>query len=275
MGMLNYITTERIDENGVSFWPTSVGAHVSFGQRCVTMSGCGIGESSTVGAETLIPHDFDLRGGGTTFGSPPVKFHSSMSHEQRVNQLRRASYNLSNHKERGGVVTDVLPAGNGENTLAESKGISRRQDVGKEMFWTYIVVMLVLQAAIPAAIGGSYALLFWAASVVFNDIQFYHVLMVSPLIYLFGSLVLMLVLKVLQAIGGGFSVGTSNFFSVKFLYWHLLADMIYFCTSTVLYPLSGTVSRNTLLCFLFIVRELTRVAPLIANLLCLVKVHGR
>ena len=64
------------------------------------------------------------------------------------------------------------------------------------------------------------------------------------LIYLFGSLVLMLVLKVLQAIGGGFSVGTSNFFSVQFLYWHLLADMIYFCTSTVLYPLSGTVSRN-------------------------------
>ena len=257
MGMLNYITTERIDENGVSFWPTSVGDHVSFGQRCVAMSGCFIGASSTVGAETLIPHDFDLKGGGTTFGSPPVQFHSSMSHDERVNQLRRASNQLSVNE--GDVVTELLP-GNVENTSEESKGISRRQDVGKEMFWTYIVVMLVLQAAIPAAIGGSYALLFWAATVVFGDIQFYHVLMVSPLIYLFGSLVLMLVLKVLQAIGGGFSVGTSNFFSVQFLYWHLLADMIYFCTSTVLYPLSGTVSRNfsLFMCmYIMIVQELT------------------
>lgn len=255
MGMLNYITTERIDENGVSFWPTSVGDHVSFGQRCVAMSGCFIGASSTVGAETLIPHDFDLKGGGTTFGSPPVQFHSSMSHDERVNQLRRASNQLSVNE--GDVVTELLP-GNVENTSEESKGISRRQDVGKEMFWTYIVVMLVLQAAIPAAIGGSYALLFWAATVVFGDIQFYHVLMVSPLIYLFGSLVLMLVLKVLQAIGGGFSVGTSNFFSVQFLYWHLLADMIYFCTSTVLYPLSGTVSRNFFFVHVYVYNDCTR-----------------
>ena len=45
MGMLNYITTERVDEEGVSFHPTSIGDHVSFGQEsprlyCFTMCIC-------------------------------------------------------------------------------------------------------------------------------------------------------------------------------------------------------------------------------------------
>ena len=233
MGMLNYITTERVDEEGVSFHPTTIGDHVSFGQRCVTLSGVSVGKSSTIGAETLLPHDYELLSSGTTFGSPPVQFHSSMTNEDRVNQLQRAS--LSLHTSTS-VNTDYLS----ESSKPETKSISRRQDVGKDMFWTYIIVMLLLQAFIPLAIGASYALMYWSATLVFTEITFQYLLLVSPLIYIFGSSVLMLVLKVMQMIGGGFSVGTSNFFSAKFLYWHLLADMIYFCTSTVLYPLSGT-----------------------------------
>lgn len=232
MGMLNYMTTERVDEEGVSFYPISIDDHVSFGQRCVALSGVYVGKSSTIGAETFLPHDYELLGGGTTFGSPPVQFHSSMAHEDRVQQLQTASARLSESKA---VTIDYL-----DESKSKKKTISRRQDVGKEMFWTYIIVMLVLQALIPLAIGASYALLYWAATLLFKEISFQHVLLVSPVIYILGSFVLMVVLKFMQMIGGGFSVGTSNFFSVKFLYWHLLADMIYFCTSTVLYPLSGT-----------------------------------
>lgn len=236
MGMHNYMTTERIDEDGVSFWPTSIGNHVSLGQRCVALSGADIGRKSTIGAETFIPHDFVLNGGGTAFGSPPVQFHSGASHKQRVDQLAQASTRLFHAKQSTpDLLTDT------DNEDSQIKGtISRRQDIGNEMFWTYIFVMLLLQALIPVAIGGSYVLLYWAATLVINEISFQHVILISPFIYILGSFVLMIVLKILQTIGGGFSVGTSNFFSLKFLYWHLLADMIYFCTSTVLYPLSGT-----------------------------------
>jgi len=240
MGMLSYITTERINQDGVSFWPTCIGDHVSFGQRCVALPGSSIGERSTIGAETLIPDNFELQGGGTTFGSPPVQFHSSTSHEERVNQLQCASAILS--ESNTGTTTDLLNGivNDGSQSAQSNGNIGRRQDVGNEMFWTYIIVMLTLQALIPVAIGGSYALLYWIATLIFQEISFQHVILVSTLIYLSGSLVLMLVLKMMQTIGGGFSVGTSNFFSIQFLYWHLLADMIYFCTSTVLYPLSGT-----------------------------------
>ena len=55
MGMLNYMTTERVDEEGVSFYPISIDDHVSFGQRCVALSGGYVGKSSTIGAETFLP----------------------------------------------------------------------------------------------------------------------------------------------------------------------------------------------------------------------------
>ena len=226
MGMLNFITTERFDENGnVSFWPTCIGDHASFGQRCVALSGSAIDKNATIGAETFIPHDFELEGGGTTFGSPPVQFHSSTSHKQRVEQLQQASEQLISSKEPN---TDLLTHTVEDDS--ESKGtISRRQDIGNEMFWTYIIVMLTLQASIPIAIGGSYALLYFVATLLFQDFSFQHVILASPLIYLMGSFVLMLVLKIMQTIGGGFSVGTSNFFSLKFLYWVRIAPFIDDC----------------------------------------------
>jgi hypothetical protein len=227
MGLLNMMTTDRINQGGVSFRPICIDDHVSFGQRCVTLSGTRIGKNCTIGAETFIPRDFELTAGGTTFGSPPVQFHSSTSNEQRVEQTQRASITMRESITMSDD-SEIKPS------------ISRRQDVGKEMYWTYIFVMLTFQALIPVSVGGSYALLYWIATKVFQEISFTHVVLGSPLIYIFGSIILMLVLKFFYSIGGGFSVGTSNFFSLKFLYWHVCADLTYFCTSTVLYPLSGT-----------------------------------
>lgn len=244
MGMLSYMTTARVDGNGVSFHPTTILNHVSFGQRCVVLSGSWIGFNSTVGAETMIPQDFALDDGETTFGSTAVTFCSSMSHAERVRQTQQSSLTISEHSQHKLLSVTMLEVevGNEETSEYEDKEkkISRRQDVGSEMFWTYVLVMLTMQAMIPLAIGASYAVLYWAATMVIPNLTFQLIILISPVLYITGSFILMIVLKLLQSLGGGFTVGTSNFFSFKFLYWHLLADMIYFCTSTVLYPMSGT-----------------------------------
>ena len=87
MGMLSYFSTERFDERGVSFAPSVIGDNVSFGQRCVSLSGVTVGSESTIGAETFVPCDFQLGNGGTAFGSPPVSFKSSMSHQSTVGKF--------------------------------------------------------------------------------------------------------------------------------------------------------------------------------------------
>ena len=237
MGMHSYMTTARVDENGVSFHQVLIGNHVSFGQRCVVLSGSRIGSGSTVGAETMIPPDFLLNDGMTTFGSEPRhnSFHSTCSHSERVTQTQITSRQVAMAAIHGNRAVSL------QNLEDHTKNeISRRQDVGNEMFWTYVFVMLTLQALIPLAIGASYAVLYWAATKAIPNLSFQIIILISPVLYVMGSFILMIVLKLLQTLGGGFTVGTSNFFSIKFLYWHLLADMIYFCTSTVLYPMSGT-----------------------------------
>jgi len=243
MGMHSYMTTARVDGSGVSFHPILIQNEVSFGQRCVILSGSWIGCDSTVGAETMIPHDFILESGETTFGSESLTFFSSMSHADRVLQTQASSTTLAASAKSGRQVTTLESVvGHEDEEMSENnhRKISRRQDIGNEMFWTYVFVMLFLQAMIPLAIGASYAVLYWAATKAIPNLSFQIIILISPVLYIMGSFILMIVLKLLQSLGGGFAVGTSNFFSFKFLYWHLLADMIYFCTSTVLYPMSGT-----------------------------------
>ena len=242
MGMHSYMTTARVDETGVSFHPIIIDEHVSFGQRCVVQSGAWIGANSTVGAETMLPPDLILQDGMTTFGSDALvnSFQSTMSHSERVEQTQQASRHLALTAQSGNQVRCFSNSLGQEAEKDTKSGISRRQDVGNEMFWTYVFVMLTLQALIPLAIGASYAVLYWAATLAIPNLSFQIIILISPVLYIMGSFILMIVLKLLQTLGGGFTVGTSNFFSIKFLYWHLLADMIYFCTSTVLYPMSGT-----------------------------------
>jgi len=241
MGMHSYMTTARVDGDGVSFYPIFVLNHVSFGQRCVILSGSRIGANSTVGAETMMSEDFELNNDMTTFGceSLNISFHSTMTHTERVRQTQQLSRQIAVAAKSGNGVTLLQSQSEGSEEHT-ANGISRRQDVGNEMFWTYVFVMLTLQAFIPLAIGASYAVLYWAATKAIPNLSFQHIILISPLLYIMGSFILMIILKLLQSLGGGFTVGTSNFFSFKFLYWHLLADMIYFCTSTVLYPMSGT-----------------------------------
>lgn len=181
---------------------------------------------------------------GSAFGCPPVQFNSSLSHENRVKETQELSMVLDDHANKQGSLTRAISFRIERNTPSKSKSskkkIARRQDVGKELFWSYVVIMLTLQAFIPIAIGGSYAGLYYVATFILNEVTFQQVILVSPVVYLLGSFVLMAILKLIQVIGGGYSVGTSNFFSFSFLFWHILADMVYFCTSTVLYPISGT-----------------------------------
>mmetsp|Transcript_32265 Transcript_32265/g.43009 ORF Transcript_32265/g.43009 Transcript_32265/m.43009 type:complete len:537 (-) Transcript_32265:115-1725(-) len=100
--------------------------------------------------------------------------------------------------------------------------------------------MIFLQSLMPVALGSSYGFLFYVATIIFDDLSITHIILSAPAIYIIGSLMLMLFLKVMQMLGGSFSIGTSNFFSFHFFYWHIFADMIYFATSTALYPISGT-----------------------------------
>ena len=238
MGMLSYFSTERVTGTGVSFNPIEIGDNVSVGQRCVFLSGADLGAQCTVGAETVIPHDYHVYRGETTFGSPPVRFKSGLSRRDSVLQtqnsareLRRASLSGSGTIEldassqtRTSFSSDAtFPKGDGST---KQPTISRRQDIGKGHFWTYVLAMLTLQALMPVAVGGSYALLFYIATLVFEDINAQHVILAAPVIYALGSMLLMFLLKMIQTIGGGFSHGTSNFFSFKFFYWHIFADMV-------------------------------------------------
>ena len=217
MGMLSYMTTARVDGNGVSFHPIYLGDHVSFGQRCVVLSGSSIGNNSTVGAETMVPQDFELNGGETTFGSQAVKFSSSMSHHERVLQTQQCSQMVRTASVTGKNVA-MLDVTNEDESDSKEKKISRRQDVGNEMFWTYVFVMLTLQALIPIAIGASYAVLYWAATMLIPNLSFQIIILISPLLYIMGSFVLMVVLQLMQALGGGFTitVGSSASFQSSF-----------------------------------------------------------
>ena len=75
--MLSYFGTDRYNKHGISFHPIHIGTHTSFGQRCICLSGVYLDSYVTVGAETLLPHDFYVNEGGSAFGVPPVLFTST------------------------------------------------------------------------------------------------------------------------------------------------------------------------------------------------------
>eukprot|EP00957_Ditylum_brightwellii_P210464 15364998-Ditylum_brightwellii.AAC.1 len=226
LGMLSYFSTERKSSRGVSFWPINIEEKVSIGQRCVFLSGANLEQYSTVGAETVLPHDYFVYEGGTAFGSPPVFFRTSVSEEARVAQTQEAGalLNISNHLIEVGTTLGKSTDGNSEQD-SEGGEIGRRQDIGKGGFWTYVLAMIFLQSLMPVALGSSYGFLFYVATIIFDDLSITHIILSAPAIYIIGSLMLMLFLKVMQMLGGSFSIGTSNFFSFHFFYWHIFADM--------------------------------------------------
>ena len=51
----------------------------------------------------------------------------------------------------------------------------------------------------------------------------------------------MIVIKVLQlAFFGGKLTGTIEYYSVRFMCWYFLSDLVYLCTQTFFVPFSGT-----------------------------------
>lgn len=108
------------------------------------------------------------------------------------------------------------------------------------MFWTYVLVMILIQATLPLLMGGTYGVVYLGLKAWLGQIRLEFLILAVPVIYLVGSLLLMLLLKLMHLGGGSFSVGTTDFFSWRFFYWHVFADMIYLCTSSIIYPFSGT-----------------------------------
>mmetsp|Transcript_7732 Transcript_7732/g.11734 ORF Transcript_7732/g.11734 Transcript_7732/m.11734 type:complete len:746 (-) Transcript_7732:130-2367(-) len=259
MGMLSYVSTQSVGSDGVSFSQIRIGDHSSFGQRCVVLAGSWIGDHTTIGAETILPTEFTVPNNGSSFGSPPVLFSTSASSDEITKQTQDAAQsmleNRSFHNEA--TTAEILlenihkydesdelgSIGNSREPQQRSEALKipqRRQDVGKGNFWMYVTVTLILQALIPLLIGVSYAAIYFATIVWIGDITIEMVLVLIPCVYIIGSMILMLNLKLMQMCGGSFRVGTTDFFSWRFFYWHAFADLVYLCTSTVIYPFSGT-----------------------------------
>ena len=125
-------------------------------------------------------------------------------------------------------------------------GGGRAQDIGAGHFYTYAAVSLLLQGFFPIVVAGCYGGLYYGIHKGFvdagadDDVLWLRIL-VFAFVYLLGTTLLLVLLKLLQLTGIlQFKTGATAFFSIKFLAWHVFADLIYLCTSTVLYPLSGT-----------------------------------
>jgi len=241
-GMLSYISTCRHSKDGVSFHPIRIGNDSSFGQRCVILGGSTIGDSTTAGAESLIPYDFHVNEGGTTFGCPPVVFTTSASHKDVVQQTQEeAGKTVKARKEAEGKCNTSCKQINLADTEESKYTPTRMQDFMTGCkFWVYVTAMIIIQLGFYIVAGGAYGGFYYAFTVWLGELRLEYLIGVIPIIYLMGSLVLMLILKIMQSLGGGFSVGTAEFFSLRMFYWNVFADLVYMCTSTIIYPFSGT-----------------------------------
>jgi len=267
MGMLSYFSTDRYSKRGISFHPITIGQHSSFGQRCVCLSGVSLHSYVTVGAETTLPHDFQVNQGGTTFGSPPVLFTSNAQYKNIVRQSQHvAQLMLSGHSTKPELpqqtATKTLLTTSKDTLLPNdsilctesitsspsaefnSMGlnqVTRMQDIGRgKYFWLYVLAMILIQGCIPVIIGFAYGIIFFGIKMLWGELRLELIIAVIPIIYVIGSILLMILMKVMHICGGSFKIGTANFFSFRFFYWHIFADVVYLCTSTIIYPFSGT-----------------------------------
>ena len=249
--MLSYFSTDRHNKNGVSFHPIYIGEHTSFGQRCVCMSGVYVNSYVTVGAETLLPHDFYVMNvGGSTFGVPPVLFTSTAlfkdilaesqhSAQELLNEIDREikpplneknkqlslTHNDSFHSsiENGSVDRSSTSLTDDEensklekNPIASNNNISRMQDIGTgKHFWLYVVTMILIQGYIPLMIGAAYGGIYFGIRAWLGELRIELLLAIIPVIYITGSILLMTMMKVMHICGGTFKIGTANFFSFR------------------------------------------------------------
>jgi hypothetical protein len=230
--MLSYFSTDRYNKSGISFHPITIGQHSSFGQRCVCLSGVSLHSYVTVGAETILPHGFQVNQGGTTFGSPPVLFTSNAQYRNIIDQAQNtAKEMLSGHsielsQQSASKATtsngslppiDVAPSSpNIESSPMELDQISRMQDIGTgKYFWLYVSTMILIQGCIPVIIATAYGAIYFLIRTLLGELRFEMVIAIVPIIYVIGSILLMMLMKVMHICGGSFKIGTANFFSFR------------------------------------------------------------
>jgi [acyl-carrier-protein] S-malonyltransferase len=271
MGMESYFTTARTTSTGTVFEPIEMGDHVSVGQRVVMVGGTTLGDDATVGADTIVSRGFNLNSGGSTFGSPAVVFSTSASNAEVVSQtqglaqrmqLQRQNSTAARHLKRKGYSQPLSKKSSSNfSTLVSSDAAQattesgsnlnpgRAQDIGEGRFFTYVFLTLTIQLMMPVLVGSCYGGIYYAISLLLktyideDDATFKLIAQIGslPVIYFIGSITLVFMLKLIQMCGlGSFQVGQTSFFSWRFFFWHIFADLVYFCTTSIMYPFSGT-----------------------------------
>lgn len=220
-----YFSTERYERDGICFDQIKIGDHSSFGQRCVALGGIDVGSYVTIGAETILPFNFCAEEGSTAFGSPPVKFTSTALFKDIIEQSQsyakklltdpthnKSTRTLQYHNTKQ-ISNDKIDSSSRDN---DDDGPSRMQDIGTgKYFWLYITTMILIQGCLPLVIGGTYGSIYYLLTFWAGGLSFELILVSVPLIYIVGSIALMIVMKVMQMVGGDFSIGTANFFSFR------------------------------------------------------------
>lgn len=226
-----YFSTERHEKNGIRFEPILISNHSSFGQRCVALGGAVVGSYVTIGAETVLPFNFCAEEGATAFGSPPIEFTSTALFKDIIDQSQSYSRGMLSDRslEGEGDETNIdsdLSLGcietleRNASTAQDENGPSRMQDIGTgKFFWLYIITMILIQGCLPLVIGGAYGGIYYLVTTWLGQLSFEFLLATIPLIYIAGSIILMLVMKMMQIAGGNFSIGTADFFSFRYVFY--------------------------------------------------------
>jgi len=252
--------TDSVSADGVVFKASSFGDHVSVGQWVVCMPGVRLGDSVNVGAETHLTEGLEAEARSTVFGCPPLMFRAGRSDAEVVAQTQTAAEHMRRHMESSAwhrqcsgeslqnlfALKELDVEAPAPAEVADIEGVGRMQDIGGgSHFYTYVVVTLLLQTLGPCLMAISFGGIWLVITEVLlperlRDSDWVRVVLVPP-IYLVGSMCLILLLCLLGKAGlTDFRSGSESFFSFRFLLWHVFADVIYFCSSTVLYPFSGT-----------------------------------
>jgi malonyl CoA-acyl carrier protein transacylase/acetyltransferase-like isoleucine patch superfamily enzyme len=223
-GMQTYITTSVESWDGVSFHQISIGNDTSCGQRSIILSGTKLGKNVTIGAETCTGHNTRVGDNGTAFGSPLVIFESSTTNARRVSGCQRQARRMI-----------------GEPSQSD---LTQPQELTTKLpFWLYAVVMNIAQFIMPVIAIGSYVAIYVGCLAVFaGSFGPVGLALMIPTTFILGSILLMLMIKLLQLafFGGPMITGTIRFYSVQFMGWYFLSDLVFLCTQTVFVPFSGT-----------------------------------
>lgn len=232
-GMQTYITTANNSKEGTSFHSVLLGDRATCGQRSLILPGACMGKNVTVGAETCVPPFFEVQDNGTILGSPPLVFNTSKSNVEVVaesQQFATSFHSLTEDSKTGVILNSDIPTNGKSDT--------------KLPFWLYGICMNLIQLVLPLVIIGPFIAVYYFFYGVFSDFaqSIIGLVLFIPLTFIVGSIVLMGNIKIIQLIffGGSFSTGTIEYYSVKFMQWYILADLVYLCTGTILVPFSGT-----------------------------------